>query len=127
MAEEYKREYPIIRAAPTGVAAHGINSRTIQSLFRLPGGPNVLNLTELASAAIQALQATFKDVHYLVMDEKSMIHIKQWSWIDQRCQVIFPAHKENTFGELSIILAGVFSQLAPVGGCPLYWSGHLVS
>lgn len=111
---------PIIRTAPTGVAAFGIKGRTLHSLFRLPIGGT--RLAPLESETLGAIQSRFKDVKYLFIDEKSMIHLKILSWIDQRCRQIFPASCDLIFGGLSIILCGDFRQLPPVGGRPLYFS-----
>ena len=36
MATDAGREFPILRAALIGVAAHGISGRTIHALLRLP-------------------------------------------------------------------------------------------
>ena len=56
--------------APTGVAAFNINSRTIYDLLRL-----LVNrlFKELLVASLMPLQQAFKDIYYLILDEKSMI------------------------------------------------------
>lgn len=120
MARHCGRPNPIIRAAPTGVAAHGIGGRTMHALFRLPVGSSQQGLTDLSDSNRQSLQATFHGVKYLVLDEKSMINLKQLSWIDRRCRQIFPEHGEQRFGGLSIILSGDFCQLPPVLGRALF-------
>ena len=115
---------PIIRAAPTGIAAHGIRGRTLHSLFRLPTGPT-LHLNDPPTTALQEMQSTFAEVKYLVIDEKSMVQPKQILWIDQRCRAIFAGDREKPFGGLNIILAGDFCQLPPVAGRALYDSRPL--
>ncbi|KAJ5409432.1 uncharacterized protein N7487_003791 [Penicillium crustosum] len=58
-----------------------------------------------------------------VVDEKSMISLRQLYWIDQRCRQIFPESRNVPFGGLNIILAGDFYQLPPVFNKPLYYTG----
>ena len=127
MAQRRDCKCPIVRAAPTGVAAHGINGRTMHALFRLPVGPTKKSLTEPNVPVLQSLQGQFDGIHYIVLDEKSMINLQQLSWIDQRCRNIFPGRKSELFGGLSVILAGDFSQMPPIGSKPLYFSGPLQS
>ena len=61
---------PLVRAAPTGVAAFGINGQTIYNLLKLP----VQRLFEdLPPASLTPLQQKFRNIHYLVLDEKLMV------------------------------------------------------
>lgn len=120
-----ERPNPILRAAPTGVAAHGILGRTMHALFRLPVGSSRQGLTDLSISNRQSLQATFYGVRYLVLDEKSMVSLTQLSWINRRCQEIFPERRNQPFGGLSVILSGDFCQLPPVFGKPLFHNGDL--
>ena len=73
-----------------------------------------------STASIQALQAKFCGIEYLVIDEKSMIGVQAMSWLDQACQSIYPKRSELLFGGLNIILAGDFFQLPPVTQQVLY-------
>ncbi|KAM4067926.1 ATP-dependent DNA helicase PIF1 [Hirsutella rhossiliensis] len=52
------------------------------------------------------LQKKLKDVKYLIIDEKSMLGLRQLSWIDDRLREAFPNRNEEFFGGLNI-LAGV--------------------
>jgi hypothetical protein len=61
---------PLVRAAPTGVAAFNINGRTTYELLRLPVNRP---FEELPITSLMPLQQAFKDIHYLIFDEKSMI------------------------------------------------------
>ena len=115
---------PIIRAAPTGVAAVGINGVTLHSLFRFPV-PLPSTYARLTTQNLQALQAKFEGVRYVVIDEKSMIGLQQLAWIDQRCREIFPHGHEDPFGGLTIVLGGDFYQLPPVLQKPLFYGGEL--
>ncbi|KIX03298.1 uncharacterized protein Z518_06850 [Rhinocladiella mackenziei CBS 650.93] len=54
MASAHDLPNPILRVAPTGVAAHAINGRTLHALFRLP----VRFTKEYEKLSPQNLQAT---------------------------------------------------------------------
>jgi hypothetical protein len=61
---------PLAWAAPTSVATFNINGRTIYNLLRL-----LVNrpFKELPAASLSPLQQAFKDIYYLVLNEKSII------------------------------------------------------
>ncbi|KAJ5142497.1 uncharacterized protein N7515_001284 [Penicillium bovifimosum] len=61
---------PILRAAPTGVAAHAIAGFTLHRLFRLPV-PLTAGYQELPATTVRDLQELFAGVRYLIIDEKS--------------------------------------------------------
>ena len=64
---------PVLRAASTGVAAHGISGRTLHSLFRLP--PKAI-WAQLSVTQLHSMRALVKGFHYLVIDEKSMLGLE---------------------------------------------------
>jgi len=70
MVRANSKPSPLARAAPTRVAAFNINGRTIYDLLRL-----LVNrpFKELPAASLIPLQQAFKDIHYLILNEKSMI------------------------------------------------------
>ncbi|KJZ70268.1 hypothetical protein HIM_10349 [Hirsutella minnesotensis 3608] len=113
---------PIWRAAPTGVASNQIMGTTLHSLLRLPVDRA---FTELSPADANALQKKLRDVRYLVIDEKSMLGLRQLSWIDKRLRQVYPARAAEFFGGMSIILVGDFFQLPPIANKPLYFDGPL--
>ena len=117
LAEEAGNLNPVIRAAPTGIAAFNITGKTLHSLLRLPVKGKVVDLSE---ATLQALQAQFQGCRFLIIDEKSMIDLQLLSAVDDRLQAIFPASGGQPFGGLNVLLCGDFFQLPPVGGKPLY-------
>lgn len=108
---------PVVRAAPTGVAAFNIIGRTLHSLFRLPVKQKK---SDLSNATLQSLQSLFQDIRFLIIDEKSMIDLKILSIIDDRLRLIFPDQSDQAFGGLNVLLCGDFFQLPPVNGRPLY-------
>jgi ATP-dependent exoDNAse (exonuclease V) alpha subunit len=116
LAEQSGKGNPVVRAAPTGVAAFNIIGKTLHSLFRLPVKQKT---SDLSNATLQSLQAQFRDVRFLIIDEKSMIDLKTLSIIDDRLRQIFP-DVDQIFGGLNVLLCGDFFQLPPVNGRPLY-------
>lgn len=119
LAQRSARGNPVVRAAPTGVAAFNIIGKTLHSLFRLPVKQKT---SDLAASTLQSLQSQFRDVRFVVIDEKSMIDLKTLSIIDDRLRLICPDRSDQAFGGLNILLCGDFFQLPPVTGCPLYTS-----
>ncbi|KAF5128363.1 ATP-dependent DNA helicase pif1 [Metarhizium anisopliae] len=67
------------------------------------------------------LQKKLKDIKYLIIDEKSMLGLRQLSWIDDRLREAFPNRNDDFFGGLNILLVGDFFQLPPVLQKPLYY------
>jgi ATP-dependent DNA helicase PIF1 len=108
---------PVLRAAPTGIAAFNFIGKTIHSLLRLPVKGKT---ADLSTGTLQALQALFQACRFLIIDEKSMIDLKMLSLIDTRLRAIYPQN-DQPFGGLNILLCGDFYQLPPVGGHPLYY------
>ena len=70
MARANGKPILLVQAAPIRVAAFNINGRTIYNLLRL-----LVNrlFKELPAASLTPLQQAFKDIHYLVLDKKSII------------------------------------------------------
>ncbi|KAM4060881.1 PIF1-like helicase [Hirsutella rhossiliensis] len=97
------RGTPVWRAAPTGVAGNQISGTTLHSLLHLPINKDFKPLLAIDKAQ---LQKKLKDVKYLIIDEKSMLGLRQLSWIDDRLREAFPNRNEEFFGGLNI-LAGV--------------------
>ncbi|KAJ3505418.1 hypothetical protein NM208_g16195 [Fusarium decemcellulare] len=116
------RPSPIWRAAPTGVASNQIMGTTLHSLLRLPVDRA---FAELSPAGANAIQKKLRDVRYLVIDEKSMLGLRQLSWVDKRLRQVFPDRAADLFGGMNIILVGDFFQLPPVANKPLYFDGPL--
>ena len=117
MAQRNGHQDPVIRAAPTGVAAFGIQGQTLHRLLRLPVRKR---FEPLSNSVLLSLQLLYASCRYLIIDEKSMIGLPQLYYIDSRLRQIFPAHSDTPFGGLNIIMCGDFYQLPPVGMSPLY-------
>ncbi|KAF5127214.1 ATP-dependent DNA helicase pif1 [Metarhizium anisopliae] len=112
------RGTPVWRAAPTGVAGNQISGTTLHSLLHLPINKDFKPLSALDKTQ---LQKKLKDIKYLIIDEKSMLGLRQLSWIDDRIREAFPNKNEEFFGGLNILLVGDFFQLPPVLQKPLYY------
>ncbi|KAM4062456.1 PIF1-like helicase [Hirsutella rhossiliensis] len=112
------RGTPVWRAAPTGVAGNQISGTTLHSLLHLPINKDFKPLAAIDKAQ---LQKKVKDIKYLIVDEKSMLGLRQLSWIDDRLREAFPNRNEEFFGGLNILLVGDFFQLPPVLQKPLYY------
>jgi ATP-dependent DNA helicase PIF1 len=67
IARKYGRPSPTLRAAPTSVAACNFSGSTLYSMFCFGVKDKPLALLHL-----KMLQAKFKDVVYLIIDEKSI-------------------------------------------------------
>ncbi|KAM4058363.1 PIF1-like helicase [Hirsutella rhossiliensis] len=102
----------------TGVAGNQISGTTLHSLLHLPINKDFKPLLAIDKAQ---LQKKLKDVKYLIIDEKSMLGLRQLSWIDDRLREAFPNRNEEFFGGLNILLVGDFFQLPPVLQKPLYY------
>ena len=107
---------PALRAPPTGVAAFNIHGETLHRLLRLPVGSKFYELTE---AMLFSLQSRWKMCRYLMIDEKSMLGLRQLHWLDSRLRQIFPSSTQP-FGGIHILLLGDFCQLPLIGERALY-------
>src|SRR5438270_6225437 len=117
-AEANGRSDPVVRSAPTGVAAHGISGRTLHALFRLPVKASAY--APLTPQNLASVQASLRNCMYLVINEKSMISLRMLAWLDQRCRQIWPERANEPSGGLNILLCGDFFQLPPVIERPLF-------
>src|SRR6266540_6531440 len=59
-------------------------------------------------------------IHYIIIDEKSMVGRRMLGLIDTRLRQIFSEKKNELFGGRSIILFDDFGQLPPVLDVPMY-------
>ncbi|XP_044716381.1 PIF1-like helicase domain-containing protein [Hirsutella rhossiliensis] len=100
------RGTPVWRAAPTGVAGNQISGTTLHSLLHLPINKDFKPLLAIDKAQ---LQKKLKDVKYLIIDEKSMLGLRQLSWIDDRLREAFPNRNEEFFGGLNILEVNEFN------------------
>ena len=105
--------------ATTGKASYHINGVTIHSFLKLPVASQ--SHKELTGESLARLQEKLLNVHYVLIDEYSMLGQATFGWIDRRCRQA-TGMKQQLFGGKSIILIGDPAQLPPVADKPLYHS-----
>ncbi len=105
LALQARRQNPVFRAAPTGIAAYNITGKTLHSLLRLPVRTQQ---ADISASTLQALQLLFRNCRFLIIDEKSMIDLKTLSLIDDRLRAILPNSRHCRFGGLNVLLCRDF-------------------
>ena len=120
LAAQHGLPSPILRCAPTGVAAYLISGRTLNSVFRIPITVKYGALEPLSATGRQQLQSVFRHLRYLIIDEKSMVSLQMLGWIHSRCIEAVPDQSELPFSGLNVVLSGDFCQLPPVARRPLF-------
>jgi ATP-dependent DNA helicase PIF1 len=80
MALERGKRSPIMRVAPTGIAAFNIHGSTLHSALSLPVRGNA----KLNAQQLLILQGQLASIKYIILDEKSMVGRKLLSKIDSR-------------------------------------------
>src|SRR5439155_18292733 len=107
MAHERGRRCPILRVAPTGIAAFNIHGATLHQALSIPiRGCPTLNAQQLL-----LLQGRLNHINYIILDEKSMVGRKLLSRVDSRFRAGFPNQRNEYFGGCSMLMFGDFSQL----------------
>ena len=107
--------------APTGVAAFHVQGRTLHGALGIPvdqkGRTPVV--APLTGDLEQEKMALFQHVHYLIIDEISMVSDNMMAKISSRLNQIMlrlgrPVRPHTTFGGISVIAIGDLYQLKPV-------------
>ena len=97
--------------APTGVAAGYVNGSTIDSMLNFSNESTMAPVTD-------TLRKKFATASILFLDEISMLGCAKLQRISTRLSAIKDV--KEPFGGMTVILAGDFYQLQPIGGCPLF-------
>ena len=113
----------VVVIAPTGAAASQFTGgKTIHSFLKLGGNRKKRKkqlmqqkYAQLGETAAQDLERELADVKLIVIDEKSMVGRGMMEAIDRRLKQARPNAKDQPFGGISIMIAGDFRQLPPVG------------
>jgi len=113
----------VIVAAPTGMAAFNVNGMTIHGAFRLPPTQNNDPLHDLNDSIRNSVRTTLEDIELFILDEISMVLVRQLYDIDQRLRDVYETDKD--FGGKSILVVGHLRQLRPIGGGRAFedWKG----
>lgn len=105
---------PVIRCAPTGVAACVINGDTIHRWFSIPPGKHDGDYVDSISAEKRAqLRTRLSKARLLIVDEISMVGQTRWAQMDSALRYAF--NNSDPFGGLTCLFTGDFSQIPPVG------------
>jgi DNA replication protein DnaC len=110
---------PVVRLAPTGIAAFGIRGWTINYGLVIPVKEGK-EFNQLGQNGLTRLQARWKKAKLLILDEKSMVGRAQMGRCDRRLRQAFPQNAEEILGGIPSIIFGDFAQLPPIGDTPLY-------
>lgn len=116
LASQLNKPNPVMRLAPTGIAAFGISGLTIHSALSIPVRAS---FNTLPSSALAKFQHQWKYIKLLIIDEKSMIGRTMAGMMDSRLRQII---NDEVMGGVGVLLFGDFAQLPPVGDSPLYSS-----
>jgi ATP-dependent DNA helicase PIF1 len=116
LASQENKPNPVMRLAPTGIAAFGINGMTVHSALSLPVKSS---FTPLIPSTLAKFQQQWKYTKLLIIDEKSMIGRTMAGKMDSRLRQIIT---DEVMGGVGVLLFGDFAQLPPVGDSPLYSS-----
>ncbi|KAI5365794.1 putative DNA helicase Pif1, P-loop containing nucleoside triphosphate hydrolase [Septoria linicola] len=120
LADSHGQEDPVLRTAPTGVAAHAISGRTLHALLKIPVDESYRAMSQRETDEVKAQLRCCK---YLIIDEKSMVSLKLLVQIDRRCREL-AKDQHAPFSGISVLLCGDFGQLGPVGGQSLFFTGR---
>ncbi|ETP25368.1 hypothetical protein F441_01745, partial [Phytophthora nicotianae CJ01A1] len=63
---------------------------------------------------LKKLQERYRDVHFVIIDEFSVVSCRMFHWIDQRMREIWPQQRHFPFGGRDIIFTDDAGQLDPV-------------
>jgi len=104
-------------AGASGAAADNIDGATIHSCLGL-----TVQGRKPGKGTIMRLRKQWAKKEILIIDEASMISLKELCEIDQCCREVKNDY-DSTFGGISVVvLCGDFYQMPPVSGHALYWN-----
>jgi len=105
-------------AAPTGKAAFNVAGMTLHCTFKLPPNQYGGKLAKLEEGVANSLRLKLLRVKLFIIDEISMVSVRQLYEIDQRLKQIFCSSED--FGGRSILVVGHLRQLPPIGGAYVF-------
>ncbi|KAH9632989.1 hypothetical protein HF086_000349 [Spodoptera exigua] len=99
----------------TGVAARQIFGKTLHSIFLLPiEKGNTMSYKKITGQRLENERRKWRYIHWLIIDEISMVSYENLSIIHLRLQEY--KNNEKLFGGVNILLFGDIFQLPPVKG-----------
>ena len=81
--------------ASTSVATFNIEGYTLHSLLSLPTKGEY---KDLEGERLHHMQQSLAGMHYLIIDEMSMVGRKMFGQVDKRLRQVFPHHADQLFG-----------------------------
>ena len=118
LALEHEQPDPIRVIAPSGVAALNTNGQTIHSALLIP--TQCSTFKSLTGSKLASFQQSWKGVHFVLIDEKSMLGQRMFARINARLKQLKPNSTDQIFGGFNLSLIGDFAQLPPVKDRALY-------
>ena len=110
---------PVVRLAPTGVAAFGIRGWTINFGLMIPVKEGA-EFNQLGQSSLAHFQTHWKEIKLLILDKKSMVGRSQVGHMDHCLCQAYPQNADEILGGMPAIFFGDFAQLPPVGDSPMY-------
>jgi hypothetical protein len=107
-------EVCVLVAAPTGKAAFNVFGMTLHATFRLPPSQHGGKVADLEQGVLSTLRSKIGGVKLFIIDEISMVSVRQLYDIDQRLRQVFATQED--FGGRSLLFVGHLRQLPPVMG-----------
>jgi ATP-dependent DNA helicase PIF1 len=117
IAKENCQPNPIRVMAPSGVAALNTNGATMHSALGIPATNG--SFPPLTGSRLATLQQQWEGVHFVIIDEKSMLGLKMFAKVGSRLRQLIPGSLLE-FGGLHLAIIGDFAQLPPVKDRALY-------
>jgi hypothetical protein len=119
-----EESYRFIVLGPTGSVAALLNGSTYHSVFKVPRDTKSKNQDDIdgiknESVALAAVNERLQGVDYVFLDEISMVSCTDLQLIATQAAKARNIH-DTSFGSLSFITAGDFTQLPPTTGASLY-------
>lgn len=119
-----REEYRFCVLGPTGSVAAMLNGSTYHSVFRVPRESKSKNRDDIdgirnESASLASVYERLQGVDYVLIDEISMVSCNDLQTIATQAAKARNIH-DDSFGSLSMITAGDFTQLPPTSGPSLY-------
>ena len=111
---EHPEEMCVLVSAPTGKAAFNVFGMTLHCTFKLPSNDHWGKTSNLKDDVLNSLRVKLAKTKLFIIDEISMVSVKQLYDIDQRLRQVFSTSED--FGGKSVLVVGHLRQLAPVGG-----------
>jgi hypothetical protein len=116
--------YRFIVLGPTGSVAALLNGSTYHSVFKVPRDTKSKNQDDMdgvknESVSLAAVNERLQGVDYVFLDEISMVSCTDLQLIATQASKARNIH-DTSFGSLSFITAGDFTQLPPTTGASLY-------